>query len=473
MPSKVTTTVGIFVLIGALLFGAGIFMIGDRRLLFAKNVELYTEFADLGGLQKGAKVRVSGMDAGEVLEIRVPPEPSAKFRVRFRVVENLHPILRQDSVATIQTDGLLGNKFMQVGAGTNQAPAVPADSTIPSREPFDFSSVLVQARDTVANINQTFDLVKTDITTTAQTLSEMTKHVDEIIVGMNDDIAKVTSTAKLIAANTNHVLDGIRAGRGTVGKLFTDDSIYKDIAGTTTSLNETVKNLQSATEDVKKMVSEVNSGRFVETAQQTLTNVRDATERLKEALSAVQSTGGTGASVTGDLRSTIGNAREAMADLAENMEALKRSFFFRGFFKDRGFYDLDNITVAEYQSEKFAGKRKRNTEWFSFEQLFTVTQDGSEQLTEEGQKHVGIAIANYLPIAGTGPVVIEGYCQKGMADEQFLCSRERALKVRNYLLNKFQLRSEYVGIVAMGARHLGRNADKVDGVAVTFFRSES
>src|SRR5688500_20221983 len=96
-------------------------------MLFSDTFEMYAEFANIAGLQDGAKVRVAGMDAGEVEGIHVPPGPSAPFRVKLRVREDLHPLIRIDSVATIQTDGLVGNKFVQVDAGTDQAAVVPPD----------------------------------------------------------------------------------------------------------------------------------------------------------------------------------------------------------------------------------------------------------------------------------------------------------------------------------------------------------
>src|SRR2546423_6419967 len=102
---------GAFVVGGLLLFGFGLFLIGDRRMLFSKSADYYTEFAQISALESGAKVRVGGMDAGEVVEVRVPPQPGAKFQLKFRIIQKLFPVIRTDSVATIQTDGLLGNKF--------------------------------------------------------------------------------------------------------------------------------------------------------------------------------------------------------------------------------------------------------------------------------------------------------------------------------------------------------------------------
>ena len=65
-------SIGLFVIGGLVLFGIGMFLIGDRHQLFARHTEYYTEFTNLSGLTTGAKVRVSGLDAGEVLTIDVP-----------------------------------------------------------------------------------------------------------------------------------------------------------------------------------------------------------------------------------------------------------------------------------------------------------------------------------------------------------------------------------------------------------------
>jgi len=88
MPSSRNFAVGLFLIVGMLLFSVGLFMIGDRRMLFSEDFELYAEFAELGGLQNGADVKVGGMGAGEVIDIEVPPQPQAKFRVKVRIIES-------------------------------------------------------------------------------------------------------------------------------------------------------------------------------------------------------------------------------------------------------------------------------------------------------------------------------------------------------------------------------------------------
>src|ERR1700736_714079 len=108
--------VGAFVIAGLALFTTGLFMIGNRHEAFARYIELYAEFANLSGITQGAKVQVAGMDAGQVQGVEIPDAPPAKFRVKIRITEKLRGLIRTDSVVTIGTEGVVGNRFPADGA---------------------------------------------------------------------------------------------------------------------------------------------------------------------------------------------------------------------------------------------------------------------------------------------------------------------------------------------------------------------
>src|SRR5688572_33111590 len=130
MASFEKSAMGAFVIGGFVLFAAGLFLIGDRRMLFSDSGEYYSEFAQVSSLDVGATVRVAGMNAGEVLEVQVPTAPEGKFRIKFSIADKLRPIVRTDSVASLQTDGLLGNKYLMVSAGTELAGSAPKGNTL-------------------------------------------------------------------------------------------------------------------------------------------------------------------------------------------------------------------------------------------------------------------------------------------------------------------------------------------------------
>ena len=118
--------VGVFVLAGLRAVCDRVFMIGDRQLAFARKFVVYTEFTTITGLQPGAIVRVSGATAGSVTDIEPPADPDGKFRVHLEITEDLHQLVRTDSVAAIQTEGLVGGSFLAVTTGTAGAPQATA-----------------------------------------------------------------------------------------------------------------------------------------------------------------------------------------------------------------------------------------------------------------------------------------------------------------------------------------------------------
>ena len=94
----------------------------------------------------------------------VPPDgPSGRFRVELEVTEDLHPLVRTDSVATIETEGLVGGSYLGIGTGSDKVPAAPPKSTIPSKEPFEISDLLQQMGDTITKVNLTIDEMKDDL----------------------------------------------------------------------------------------------------------------------------------------------------------------------------------------------------------------------------------------------------------------------------------------------------------------------
>jgi phospholipid/cholesterol/gamma-HCH transport system substrate-binding protein len=449
MISKDKVAMGAFVVGGLLLFGLGLFLIGDRRMLFSKSAEYYTEFAQLSALEAGAKVRVGGMDAGEIVEILVPPGPESKFRLKFRIVEKLFPVIRTDSIASIGTDGLLGSKYLMIDIGTTGM-AAPG-YTLESREPFEIADLLTKIRETVTAIDATIGDVKGDVTAATQTVADAAKHVDQIIVAAQEPLAKFTVAASRISEDAGVIIARVRAGEGTIGKLMNEDAVYNDIAGAARQLEQVLENLRGTSTDVMQLVSRFKSGEVPADIERTLKNVAEASERMKVMISAFQPGAGGGDGVAGDLRATLASSREAMSDLAENLEALKHGFFFRGFFKDRGFYDIGSLSPVEYQSKEFEKNVTKERAWVRQDELFTLNANGSEELTDPGRKKLDGMMANFLRFTNDRAVIVEGYAAAGTLDEQFVRSRERATTVRDYIVKKFTLSRDYVGVMPMGA----------------------
>ena len=436
--------VGAFVIGGLLLFAVGLFLIGNRRMLFNETFEVYAEFTQIAGLQNGAKVRVAGLDAGEVETIHIPASPSAKFRVKLRVREDVHQLMRLDSIASIQNDGLVGNKFIQVEAGTDQSPEVPDRGTIQSREPFDLGSMLQKMNDTIDQVSTMIGEVKTGIDEALITFASFASDAKTLTEELGAEFKSITASTKKVAADLQVVVGGIRDGRGSLGKFVNDDAIYNRVRTIADDAGRAIANLREASEDAKAAIADFRGDK---------------------------GPGGQIAGVTGEFRQTLSSAREVLEDLAENSEALKRNFFFRGFFNRRGFFDLDTVTVDQYrQGALETDERQVLRIWVGSDVIFEKDSNGRERLTDGGRQRLDSAMATFIRYPRDTPFVVEGYAPGVTSDERFLASRSRAQLVREYVQGKFGLDSAYVGVMPLGIEAPGSPANGTwDGVALAMF----
>jgi outer membrane protein OmpA-like peptidoglycan-associated protein len=329
-------SVGAFLIGGTVLFGIGLFLIGSRQRVFSRGFEIYSDFTSVKGLVTGADVRVSGLQAGELLEIQVPRQPSGQYHVKMRLDEKVHPLIRQDSLATIQTEGLVGNNFLEIDKGSGDAPQCPAGGTIPSMEAFDFSDLMQEAR------------------------------------GLFDTTNTTLESAGEVADNVNRAMTQFLA-RDQNGKTGPDE-----------------------------------------------------------------------------LNQTVVSAQRAMTNLADDTEAFKHNFLLRGFFHNRGYYNLSELTPAEYRSSKFVTSRATKRVWLQDSDLFSKSAKGGESLSAKGQAELDRAMSGFVPYLPNSPIMVEGYSSQGSPDQQFRESQQRAAVVQEYLQARFQLNPKLVGRIPLG-----------------------
>jgi phospholipid/cholesterol/gamma-HCH transport system substrate-binding protein len=436
--------IGVFVIGGLLLFTIGLFMIGDRQMAFAKKFTIYADFARVTGLQPGAIVRVSGAKAGSVKEIIPPSRPSEKFKVRLEITEELHPLVRTDSIASIDTEGLVGGSFLSIATGSDSAPPAPDQSTIGGKEPFALADLLQQTSETIKKVNEIIDDLKGDVQNAVQSVSETVDNANQLIDDVSDDVKTMASAGGRITQDAADIADSIRNGQGTIGKLVKDDELYRQATA------------------------------IAKNAEQIAHDAREVVEEAKKALNDLQSKNGPVQGLASNLKQTMDDARNAMAGFAENMEALKRNFFFRGFFSNRGYFNLADISQTQYRQGLLTKNGARGVVriWLGAPVLFEPDADDptGERLTDAGKMRLDSAIEPYLPHLGDSVLVVEGYAQQGAKDEQFLRSRVRASAARNYLIGKFRLNPQTIGVMPLGSDSADSpNNTPWDGVALAAF----
>jgi phospholipid/cholesterol/gamma-HCH transport system substrate-binding protein len=152
------------------------------------------------------------------------------------------------------------------------------------------------------------------------------------------------------------------------------------------------------------------------------------------------------------------------------MEALKHNFLLRGFFNDRGYFDLSQMSPAAYREGALTNDSDRRMVrvWLGADVLSEPDPEHPQQerLTDSGKMRVDMAIGPYLEHVASGIVIVEGYAQQGTRDEQYLRSRARASLVRDYLIAKFNLDPQSTGAIPLSADSNGSPGKAWDGVAI-------
>jgi len=146
--------IGAFILIGLVVFLAIIYLLGAQARYFERKYALTAEFTEVGGLIEGATVRLAGVQIGRVTKVELPPQPGGKVRVTLTLARRFADRVRHNSEARIVTQGLLGDKLVEITIGTAEAPPLKSGDTIATRDPFEMQEMFSAGAETLAQVNQ-------------------------------------------------------------------------------------------------------------------------------------------------------------------------------------------------------------------------------------------------------------------------------------------------------------------------------
>ncbi len=239
--------VGIFVLVSLAVFLGIIYMLGAGGRLFEARFTIYAEFAEVGGLQEGATVRLAGVQIGRVSAVELPAQPGGKVRVAMKIAKQFADRIRKDSEARIETQGLLGDRIVEITVGTAQTAAVPPGETVRSRDPVDISHVIGEGAGVVRSVAALADSfrqvaeefqatrVMQDLGDTVMAARKVTDQVGRIAdrVETGPGLAHTLLYEEPIAlrrvndliASTQKMIDRVERGDGALGVLTSPESM--------------------------------------------------------------------------------------------------------------------------------------------------------------------------------------------------------------------------------------------------------
>ena len=207
---------GAFIALTLAVLAAGVFIIGSKEFLFTSTYKLNAQFDNVAGLATGANVLVGGVVSGNVQAITLPHHPKDKVTVVMQLNNSTREIVKKDSIASIETEGLLGNQYVAVSFGSEGQSEVKDGDTIASIPPLQMAALLKQA------------------------------------TGILDSSQQAINNATLATAHLNSITAKVDSGQGTVGALVNDKQVYANLEKTTDTLNTTMVQAQAGVTDFQE-----------------------------------------------------------------------------------------------------------------------------------------------------------------------------------------------------------------------------
>lgn len=214
--------IGIFTIAGILLFVIGIFLIGSKQNMFSRTFSIYGTFKNVGGLEVGNNIRFAGINVGTVQDIRIMSD--TVIRVDMMMKEDVRQFLKADAVASIGSDGLMGDKLITIASGSaNETNLLSTGARIRTLDPIDFDRIISQFTDVASHA----EIITRELAGMAVQIREGNGTVSKLLY--TDDLSKsleaTAYNAKVITGSLADIASHIQSGQGSVGSLIYTDSL--------------------------------------------------------------------------------------------------------------------------------------------------------------------------------------------------------------------------------------------------------
>ena len=302
---------GLFVIIGLSLFILAVYFIGDKQQMFGKTNQLSAVFNNVSGLQLGNNVRYSGINVGTVSSITMINDTAIK--VDMLIDKTIFPHIRKNAIATIGSDGLVGNMIINIIPGKEKSTSISPGDEI-----------------------RTLSRIRTD--------------------DMLNTLGKTNKNAALLTSDLLKITNEINQGTGTVGLLIKDANLANDLKQTVHYLKITGQGSSESITKINRLISSLenkdnvigvlkdtavanNLKKIVLNLKQTSTQIDNVVNNLDTTIVNIKNGKGAVNYLSNDpelvrkIDSTMTNVNEASLRLNENLEALKHNFLLRGYFR--------------------------------------------------------------------------------------------------------------------------------------------
>ena len=320
--------VGIFVFIGLAIFIVTVLTLGSQRKTFEKSITVKSFFDNVNGLQRGNNVWFSGVKVGIIKDVILRTD--GKVEVDINIEDQSVQFIPKDSRVKLSTDGLIGNKIIEIYGGTPTITKIAAGD--------------------VLNNDKLFS--------TDQLVNTLTKN--------NDNLYAITTDFKTITGR-------MAEGKGFIGKLLNDETIINDLNSTMLILRRSSENLQKVTVSASAYTSKLNEKgslandlvtdtvifnnlrttvsrlqNIADSSQAVIANLKKTGDIINQGLANKNSPAGmllNDEQSANKIKNTLQNLQSASKKLDEDLEAVQHNFLLKGFFKKKAKQEKENGKV--------------------------------------------------------------------------------------------------------------------------------
>lgn len=301
------TRLGLFVVAGLACLMGILFLIGRKQNLFGASLTVAADFRNVSGLLTGNNVRLAGIDVGTVKTIQILNDSTV--RVTMNLNRDVQPFVKKNAVASVGTDGLVGNTIINLTGVATPAPPVQAGDVLRTTAPPGIETMM-----------RTFDVSNRNLVGITQDLRQITGKLngsDALWTLLSDErlaadvrgslrnAASITATLQASAQDVQLLTRGVRQGRGPAGYLLTDTAFAGQLRHASRQLAGTSDTLAATLTGLKRQVQGPGP--------------------LNTLL--------TDTAMSRQLRASMQHAEQGTADFGQTMDALKHNFLVRGYFR--------------------------------------------------------------------------------------------------------------------------------------------
>lgn len=302
---------GIFITIGTVALIAALYLIGSNRNIFSNTIKISSQFYNVNGLIPGNNVRYAGIDIGTVEKIKI--ENDSNVTVYMIIEKNNSIYIKKNSIASVGTDGLMGNKLININPGSGSAPTIEEGDVLISLRPIENDEMIR----TLNTTNQNLEAITEDLKNFTSRLNKsrgILKLIEDSVSA--DNIRQTLAVIRDAAVNANNITlqlnklaTELNTGKGLAATLIRDTVISYELKTTISNLQQTSDSLNLISQELSQFSKQLNNK-----------------NSLLHAVSA-------DTALAGNVKDGIENLKLSTELLNENLKAMRSNFLFRRYFK--------------------------------------------------------------------------------------------------------------------------------------------